>query len=170
MRKRSKYRPRPVLADPVGYVISGTIPVAMHETYLVDLKLKNHGAMTELLQGSASKAGLNTLIAMYNIQEAIHRMLARRVITDLPIQLDQSTLIRGKAALLDLSSRGKTTGRFVCRAPEIQALNDLMAMHDELMDLISVRHMEKAIAFAKTEVACHRATVINDYIPQEIAA
>ena len=160
MRKRSKYRPRPILADPLGYVIEGAIPVAQHKSYLVDLKLKNHGSMTALLQGSARKTDLNTLIAMYNIQEAIRRMLKQRVITDLPIELDQSTLIRGKAALLDLSTRGAAIEHFVCRAPEIQALNDLM-------DLINVRHMEKAIAFARNEIACHRATVINDYIKQD---
>ena len=166
MRKRSKYRPRPVRIDPLGYVLEGVKPVAKHESYLVDLKLRNHAAMTALLRGEASKTDMNTLIAMHNIQEAIHRMLKQRLITDLPIELDGSTLVRGKAALLELSSRGAASGHFVCRAPEIQALNDLIAMHDELMDLITVRHMEKAISFAKNEVDCRRATAIKDYIPQ----
>jgi hypothetical protein len=167
MRKRSKYRPRPTLTNPLGYVIEGITPVANHKSYLVDLKLKNHAAMTALTQGAASKTDINTLIAMHNIQEAIHRMLKQRVITDLPIELDQSTLIRGKAALIDLSSRCAAIDNFVCHAPEIQAINDLMAMHDELMDFITVRHMDKAIAFARHEIACNRATVINDYINQK---
>jgi hypothetical protein len=141
-------------------------PITDHESYLVDLKLRNHAALTLLLKGQAAKQEINDLIAMHNIQESIRRMLAQRLITDLPIELDASTLIRGKAALLELAARGAKTGSFVCRAPEIQALNDLMEMHDELMRLITVGHMEKAIAFAKREIAFKRADVIDKYIPQ----
>lgn len=166
MRKHSRYRPRPVLADPLGYVLENNKPITEHESYLVDLKLKNHSALALVLRGEATKSHINTLIAMHNICEAIRRMIAMRKVTDLPIELDSSTLIRGKAALLDLAARGAKTGKFVCRSPEIQALNDLMQLHDELMGIITVRHMDMAISFAKNEIACHRATVINDYIPQ----
>jgi len=31
MRKRSKYRPKKVLINPVGYVLEGMTPVAKHE-------------------------------------------------------------------------------------------------------------------------------------------
>lgn len=166
MRKRSTYRPRPVLADPLGYVLEAMRPITDHESYLVDLKLRNHGAMSMLLKGQATKREIDDLIAMHNIQEAIRRMLKQRVITDLPIELDASTLIRGKCALYDVAARGAKINRFVCKAPEIQALNDLMQMHDELMDLLTVGHMEKAIAFARNEIACKRADVIDDYLPQ----
>jgi len=168
MRKRSKYRPRRMLLDPLGYVIEGTRPLTSHDSYLVDLKLRNHGAMMAVLQGSATKREINDLIAMHNIQEAIHRMIIQRIITDLYIEFDSSTLVRGKAALLELSARGAQTGRFICRAPEIQALNDLMDMHDELMGMITVMHMEKAITFANGEIRNKRATAINNYIPQGV--
>ena len=55
MRKRSKYRPRPVLADPIGYVIEGNTNITNHDTYLVDLKLVNHNALTCVLSGNATK-------------------------------------------------------------------------------------------------------------------
>lgn len=168
MRKRSKYRPRPVLADPIGYVIEGNTNITNHDTYLVDLKLVNHNALTCVLSGTATKQHINSLIAMHNICEAIRRMIAKRKITDLPIELDAATLICGKAALLDLSVRGASSGKFSCTQPEILALNDLMQLHDELMAIIKVRHMEQATAFAKNEVVCNRATVINDYIPQGV--
>lgn len=170
MRKRSKYRPRPVLADPVGFVIEGAKPITAHDSYLVNLKLRNHGALTAVLQGHATKKDIDDLIAMHNIQESIRRMIKQRRITGLPIELDSSTLMRGKCALLDLGSRGALSGRFTPRAPEIQALNDLMQMHDELMDLITVSHMDRAISFARNEIKCKRADVIDDYIPQGIAA
>lgn len=166
MRKRSKYRPKPVIANPLEFVITGNTAMTQHESYLVDLKLVNHSAMDCVLRGDATKAHINSLIAMHNICEAIRKMIASRKITDLPILLDSSTLIRGKAALLDLASRGASTWHWMCKAPEIQALNDLMQLHDEMMELITVRHLEMAIAFAKNEVACNRTTVINDYVVQ----
>ena len=169
-KPRKKYTPRPVLVDPLGYVMKSMKPITAHDSYLLDLKLRNHAALSMLLKGQAKKREIDDLIAMHNIQEAIRRMIKQRVITDLPIELDSSTLIRGKCALLDLGHRGAQTGNFVCRAPEIQALNDLMQMHDELMSLITVGHMERAIAFARREIVCKRAEVINDYIPQGIAA
>lgn len=169
-KPRKRYQPRPVLADPLGFVVESIKPITAHDGYLVDLKLRNHGALTAVLKGSATKRDIDDLIAMHNIQEAIRRMIKQRAITDLPIELDSSTLIRGKCALLELGRRGAQTGNFVCRAPEIQALNDLMQMHDELMDLITVGHMERAIAFARNEIVCKRAEVINDYVHQGIAA
>lgn len=166
MRKRSKYRPHPVLVNPLGYVLEGNQPLTSQDSYVVDLKLKNHGALSALLRGQASKSDINDLIAMHNIQEAFQRMLAQKMMPDLPIELDKSTLIRGKAALLELSSRGAQTGKFICRAPEIQAMNDLIDQLDELLSLVTVRHMERARAFALNEIKCKRAVVINDYIKQ----
>lgn len=168
MRKRSKYRPHPVLVDPLGYVLEGNQPLASQDSYVVDLKLRNHGALAALLKGQATKSDINDLIAMHNIQEAFHRMLTQNQITDLPIQLDQSTLIRGKAALLELSARGAQTSKFICRAPEIQAMNDLIDQLDELLELVTVRHMEKARSFALNEIKCRRAVVINDYVQQGV--
>jgi hypothetical protein len=165
-KPRKKYTPRPVLADPIGFVVEAIKPITAHDTYLVDLKLRNHGALTAVLNGSATKRDIDDLIAMHNIQEAIRRMIKQKRITDLPIEMDSSTLIRGKCALLELSSRGFASGRFTPRAPEIQALNDLIQMHDELMYLITVSHMERAIAFARNEIKCKRAEVINACPPR----
>ena len=166
MRKRSKYRPRPVLADPIGYVIEGNTQVADHDSYLVDLKLVNHSAITAVINGEGTKQHVNALIAMHNMCEAIRRMIAQRKITDLPIELDAATLIYGKAALLDLSTRGATTGKWICTQPEVLALNDLMQLHDELMGMIKVSHFDQALRFANNEIACNRTTVINDYVRQ----
>lgn len=171
MRKRSHRKPRPILADPLRYVLDSIQPVASHDSYLVDLKIINHSAMDVLLKGHATKKHLDVLIAMHNIMEAIQQMTAKGVLTDLPVVLDSSTLIRGKAALLDLAQRWADTGRFVIRAPELQALNDLMSMHDELMDgHLRVGHMERAIAWARNEIVCRRATVINDLIANKPSA
>ena len=74
MRKRSKYRPRAVLANPLGYVLESITPVAKYEQYLVDLKIKTHMAMTTLTKGLATRNDIDTLIAAVNIVEALYRL------------------------------------------------------------------------------------------------
>lgn len=150
MRKRSSYKPRPVLANPLAYVIEGMKPVAHHDSYLIDLKIMNHGAMTALTQGRATRADMDVLIAMNNITEALWRMGFGKEFDDV--------MRGGHQALVDIASRGATTSRFIVRAVEMNALNDLMELHDAQMDVITIKDMEGALALAKSEVKAGRAT------------
>jgi hypothetical protein len=150
MRKRSSYKPRPVLVNPLAYVIEGMKPVAHHESYLIDLKIKNHGAMTALTQGRATRADMDVLIAMNNITEALWRMGFGKEFDDV--------MRGGHQALVEIASRGAATNRFIVRASEMNALNDLMDLHDAQMDVITIKDMEAALALAKSEVKAGRAT------------
>jgi hypothetical protein len=150
MRKRSSYKPRPVLVNPLAYVIEGMKPVAHHESYLIDLKIKNHGAMTALTQGRATRADMDVLIAMNNITEALWRMGFGK-------EFD-NVMRGGHQALVEIASRGAATSRFIVRASEMNALNDLMDLHDAQMDVITIKDMEAALALAKSEVKAGRAT------------
>lgn len=54
MRKRSAYRPKPIRADAVNYVLSGLKPLTDSGDELATLKIKNHGAMAATTQGQAT--------------------------------------------------------------------------------------------------------------------
>jgi len=166
-KPRKRYVPRAKLLDPLGFVVEGVRQVADHDSYLVDLKLVNHSALETLLKGQAKKAHINKLLAAYNILESFRELIATKKLP-LPIELDASTLIRGKCALLELASRGALTDHFVCREPEIQALHDLMQLHDELMNIITVGQMTKAIEYVTSKIARKHATVINDYLEETV--
>ncbi|MFN3376349.1 MAG: hypothetical protein ACK40S_07345 [Burkholderiaceae bacterium] len=129
-------------------------PVAKHDSYLVELKIKNNLAFASLLRGEAQNAEFDTLIAMHNIVEALFRMGFGRDYSD--------CVIRGKAALLDVCRRWQQTGKAVCRAPELQALRDLMELHDAQMEVVTVRDIEKARELALREIANKKATVIKE--------
>jgi hypothetical protein len=144
MRKRSKYRPRDKLVNPVAYVIEGLTPVKEHDSYLMDLKIKNHGAMTALTQGQADRGQIDFLINMSNNAEALCIMGFKQEYVEL--------IIEGSDALLEVGRRGANTGSFVLRAEEMNAINLLMQIHDEQMDLITVRQMEKAIEIVNTAI------------------
>jgi hypothetical protein len=135
VRKKSSYRPRPKLINPVAYVIEGLTPVKDHDSYLIDLKIKNHGAMTALTRGQADKDQIEFLINMSNAAQALCMMGFKQEYVEL--------VLEGSDALLQVGRRGAKTGSFVLRAEEMNAINLLMQVHDEQFELITVRDMEK---------------------------
>lgn len=138
MRKRSKYRPKPVLANTMGYVIEGLTPVAQHSGFLVDLKIKNHLALTALTKGEATRKDIDTLIQAVNIVEALYRLgFGRDYFKEVSTGLD---------ALYEVGVRGAASGRFVLKASEMDALNVVMELHDAQLEVITVRDMDAAIA------------------------
>jgi len=67
------------------------------------------------------------------------------------------TLSRSGAALMDVCDRANAGKGTALRAAEMQALRDLMGLHDELLDVVTVGQMEKAIAYIRKEIKAGRA-------------
>ena len=160
-KPRKKYRPKPVLADPVGFVTERITPVAQHDSYLLDLKIRNSGAMAALMQGRADKRDMDTLIAMSNIVEALHALGFGKEYGEVAIA--------GREAILKIVWRAVERLRFVPTGPEIQALNLLMELHDAQMDVITVQDMESAIVYAKRQLRGKNLTVLP-HVPLELQA
>ena len=154
MRKRSKYRPKKVLVNPLGYVLEGMTSVAKHDSFLIDLKIKNHFSMTSLTQGKATREDMDKLISMSNITEALHRMGFGADYKDV--------LQEGSSALLAIARRGAESNRFILWSTEMKALNTLMELHDAQMEVITVKDMEKAVALVENERKQKRMTSITE--------
>lgn len=137
MRKRSKYRPKGVILNPMAYVMEGMVPVTQHGSYLVTLKIRNHGALANLVQGKAVKRDVDELIECFNVAEALYRMGMGREYGNV--------LKEAQQALLLVGARGLDTGRFLCTGPQIQTLNTMMELHDAQLDLCTVKDIEEAI-------------------------
>jgi len=158
MRKRSKYRPKPVLVNPLGYVIESMTPVTKHENFLLDLKIKNSESMVALMQGRATKADMDILIAMSNVTEALHQMGFGAEYQDV--------CVGGRIAILKIIDRARQHGRFTPTGPEIQLLNLLMELHDAQMDVITVRDIEKALALVKFKIQYDKDTIKLARVPE----
>lgn len=154
MRKRSRYKPKPVLVDPLGYVLESTKPLAEHDSYVLDWKLKNNEAFASLLKGQATRTDLDTLTAAHNITEALIVTLDGKDI--------DGTVARSAVALMEICARANAGKGTAMKAPEIQAMRDLMALHDELMDVVTIRQLETALAYAKKEIAAGRANKLKE--------
>lgn len=144
MRKRSKYRPKGVILNPIAWVIEGTQRVLEHSgNTVLSLKIRNHAAMTALVRGKATKQDINLLINMINVCEALYRM---------GIGAEYSDVMHdGLAALAAVGTRGKDTNKFILWAAEMAALNDVMELHDAQIDVVTVRDLEKAITLVQRE-------------------
>jgi uncharacterized membrane-anchored protein len=118
-------------------------PVAHHEQYLVELKIKNHLAMTTLTRGEATRSDIDTLIASVNIVEALYRLGFGKEYADV--------VREGLDALRDVGKRGVESGRFILKSTEMNALNLVMELHDAQMDLITIKDMDKAVELVKEE-------------------
>jgi hypothetical protein len=152
MRKRSKYRPKGVIMNPIAYVMESMTPVAKHDNFLIDLKIKNHMAMTNLTQGRATREDMDTLIPMANFVEALYRMGFGR---------DYATEVhKGLDALHAVGKRGAESGRFILRSEEMRALNTLMELHDAQMDVITVKDMERAFKIVDEEYKQRRMRLL----------
>ncbi len=154
MRKKSKYKPRQVLQNPLGFVLENITPITQHEDYLLNLQLKNSSAMERLLKGKATKKDLNTLIAMSNITEALQIMGFGTEYKEVAVD--------GREALIGIIMRAVKILRFTPTGKEIQSLNMLMELHDAQMDVITVKSMDEAINLAKKQIILRRATVLPD--------
>ena len=71
MRKRSKYRPKPILQNPMDYVLSGFKPVRDLPGIYLDAQIKNRTALEQVRKGLATKEDIDMLIGAFNITEAL---------------------------------------------------------------------------------------------------
>lgn len=152
MRKRSKYRPKPVRLNPMGFVMENISLVSSHTAFMLDLKIKNHAAMDLLTKGKAEHSDIDTLIAMVNMTEAFAR---------LGFGKDYSDVVKnGLQSLRSVGARGAESGRFILKAAEMIALNELMELHDAQMEVVTLKDMDAAIALVREEFRLKKMTPI----------
>lgn len=152
MRKRSKYRPKRNLLNPVGFVLESFTPVREHSSFMVDLKIKNHGAVASLMRGQGTRDDVDTLINMANVTEALYRLGFGQDYGEIIADALQS--------IRTLARRGVERGSFVMRAEEIKAINDLLELHDAQLEVIVLKDMERAIELVNKEYEARRMTTI----------
>ena len=147
-----KYKPKYVLVNPMGFVMENMTSVSSHTSFMLDLNIKNHSALTMLTTGKGTKWDINTLIAMVNITEAFVR---------LGFGKDYADVVReGVQALRSVGKRGVETGSFVMKSSEMNALNMVMELHDAQMEMVTLKDMDKAIALVNEEYRQRKMTPI----------
>ena len=150
MRKKSKYKPRGVISNPMAWVQEGFTPISEHGSSLVTMRIRNHDALASLILGKAGAADINLLIAAINMTESLYRMGVGREYKD--------EVKAGLAALRSVGGRFLRVGKFVCEGDEVDALNVVMDLHDAQQEVITIRQLEKALLIVQDEIRNKRAT------------
>lgn len=155
MRKRSKYRPKVQLPDPLNWVISGLRPVLTATEVMDNVRIKNHLALRCVVEGTATRKDMDVLIEAFNITEALARV-------DPALGRDWATEIKaGQDALLSMCKRGVSLGdRFVFTGAELNAANTVMELHDAQLERCTVAQMEKAIGEVVKDIRNKKARAV----------
>ncbi len=154
MRKRSKYRPRPIRTDALDYVLTSLKPVRHLQAEIAALRIRNHGALAEVCKGNGNRDDIDVLIAALNIAEA---MVVQGVGADYACEIRA-----GQDALLEMTKRGiSMSNRFILKAPELAAINLAMEVHDAQLDAITVQQLERALQYVHRVVRSGGARAIQ---------
>ena len=153
MRKRSSYRPRAVLQNPLEFVLSGLRPLRDVPCVFLDLQLKNRAALEEVRRGLATKADIDVLVGAFNIAEALAlKGLGRDWLEEINAAQD---------ALLELVRRGIERGmRFIMTAKQWEALKLVMDLHEEQLANATVLDIERAHDFVEAVIRQGKARAI----------
>ena len=155
MRKKSKYKPKGVRTDNMTWVMSSIKPFKEISAG-TDLRIKNHDAMDKLRRGIADKTDMDVLIGAANMCEGYMRLRDE-------FGKDWSTEIRaGQDALLAVARRGLDSNRFVCKAPELVAINLILEIHDAQLEQSTVQDMERALAIVEKDQRHGKARSVKE--------
>jgi hypothetical protein len=134
-RKRSTYRPRPVIKDPLTYVLSGFKRITQeHQTIVA---LRHHDALHALTHGTASKEDWETVCSMINTSVAMsEKVFSGEYLEEL------------KAAM---TAHAKCGRRFVegkgmgYTGAELEAVNTAVDLITEQLKLVTVAELEDSV-------------------------
>lgn len=154
-KPRKRYKPKPKLLNAVDFVVETHTLMRNHDGKYVDLwLLRNHGAMHAVTRGVATRTDVDTLMAALNITSAF--------VATLGYPDDLALVPKAEAALAAMCERSSRLGRVVIRAEETQALNELLSLHDEFFNCVTVGQFETAFKHAKRELLAGRATKVKE--------
>ncbi len=154
MRKRSKYRPRKIIADPLGFVLSGMQRLPELRDQFLMIQIKNREALEQVRIGRANKDDIDRLIAMANMSGplAIHGKGR-----DWLKEINES-----QHHLHALAERGARRGmQFVMKAAEWEALKLITDLHEVQLENSTVYDLEKAYDYMEKTIREGKAKPIR---------
>lgn len=154
MRKRSKYKPRQVLLNPVQWVLSGFQPMRENQ-HAIELKIKNHHAMFDMTQGEGNRDTVDLLIAAMNMAEALATINPDKLGGHLDAEIRAA-----QDALHSMGKRSLAKGVFRFTGPELQAMNTGMDIHDQQLDTCNIAELDAAVQLVFKTIKDKKARAI----------
>lgn len=137
---------RPVLDDPVSYVVSGFLPLREAANEVTRLRIVNHGALESIIKGRGNRSDA---IQLRNAMTTTASLAEIGTGADWLPEIEQ-----GHQAITALILRGRKTGRYLFTGLELTAVNLAMEVHDAQIDGCTITQFEAAIKRAATAERC----------------
>jgi hypothetical protein len=145
MRKKSKYKPKPVILDAMSHVKLGVTKITAFTTGLLNLKIKSHGYMLDLVEGRATKDDVIMLMQSVNVAAAIAK---NGVGED---HIDE--FVESQQALVDIVAYGDAhNGQYVGRPQQLAAISRSLQIHDAQLGHITVADFDDAVKYVNKYV------------------
>ena len=136
-KPRKKYRPRPILANPVGYVVEG---MTLLEERAVSTLYETHEAMAALVKGQGTDYSWKIINGTLAVTSVLDEMYYSRDNAE-AIELANASHSACKLRFIAKGSYGYT-------GSELQAMNHALLLHEEM--LRKATHSEFELVFAET--------------------
>ncbi len=116
-----------------------TADQAMQRDQITDLSLFGHAALSALERGQATDVDVNNLAVIANVAMLLCEIGYGAEVLD--------TMVAGQRAVVSLQARHARTGRAVATGPELLAIREAIALHDQQLDMApTAREMRAVIA------------------------
>lgn len=139
MRKRSKYRPKGVIANPVQYVISGLKPPDKGVTLRVVTDM--HIAYENFRTGKATQRDWDALADVVN-----HTLVLAK---QFGVGTEYYPLAKHcRETMIAIGERYKAGKGFGLTGPQLSALQELLELHEEQIKVVDADTMAKAVSRA----------------------
>lgn len=154
MRKRSRYKPRPVIKNMMGWILEGQAPISQHEdgAYLLRIQVALHEAAANIAQGKGGFLDLDNLLMAQNM---VHAFIEQGIGKEY-----EAVAAASRNALIALCVRWKEAGKAIFKGPEMQAINEMIELYEAQLGIATLREMELAILKVERSVRNKTAKVI----------
>ena len=149
MRKKSNYKPKRNLQNPLAWVINGFKPITSAADQVLIFRVKNHAALKAACEGVATFDDVNVLVAAMNIAEALEALGVSQGWAE--------EIAEGHQAIVNANARPK----FVFTGMEMTAMNLAMDIHDAQVEKCTIGQLEEAIKIVKKIIAMKKSRVLK---------
>ena len=147
-KPRKPYRPKDQWVSPMQFVKENlSLLCEFDPDYVLRIRLLDHSAMTAIQRGTATKRDMDNISATYNLIFGMWKTLP------MPPEAEADfarVIYHANEAFRAVCARANETRRVVCRAEELQALNNLIDLNDNLLDVVTVKQWYTALQHAKS--------------------
>lgn len=156
MRKRSSYRPRNVIKDPLGYVLAGFIPIK-NLSPISTVRIAMHDAMSSLVKGNGTSIDVEHLSHALNVAYALSTY---NLGGD---WLDEITKALNACKAMTERGMTRTPERYLFRGEEITLINQALEVHELQLEKCNVNQIEKAMLLVKEALRIQRKQLVTQH-------